>query len=62
VAVNAVAPGSPGAAAGLLPGDDILAINGIKLEDIALDDPAVASQAQDYRRIAAGNRRWPMAM
>ena len=55
VAVSAVAPDSPGAAAGLLPGDDILAIEGKKVEDIALDDPAIASEPQDYRRIAAVN-------
>ena len=62
VAINAVAPGSPGAAAGLLPGDDILAINGIKVEDIALDDPAIASEPQDYRRIAAVNNMLEKAL
>ena len=62
VAVNAVAPDSPGAAAGLLPGDDILAINGMKVEDIALDDPAVASEPQDYRRIAAVNNMLEQAL
>lgn len=62
VGVNAVAPDSPGAAAGLMPGDDILAINGMKVEDIALDDPAVASEPQDYRRIAAVNNMLEQAL
>lgn len=62
VAVNAVAPDSPGAAAGLLPGDDILTINGVKVQDIPLDDPAVASQASEYRRIAAVTNRLEQAL
>jgi len=62
VAINAVAPDSPGAAAGLLTGDDILAINGTRVEDIPLDDPAVASELANYRRIAAVNKRLEEAL
>ena len=57
VAVIAVAPDSPGAAAGLLAGDDVLAINGVKVEEIPLDDPALAIEAPAYRRTAAVNNR-----
>jgi len=57
VAINAVAPGSPGAAAGLMPGDDLLAINGMKVEDMPLDDPAIAKQPPAYRRVAAANQQ-----
>jgi len=62
VAVNAVAPESPGAAAGLLPGDDILAINGVKVEDISPDDPAIANEPLEYRRIAAVNDKLENAL
>lgn len=62
VAINAIAPDSAGAAAGLLPGDDILAINGIKLADISLDDPKIAKQPLDYRRIAAVNNQLENAL
>ena len=55
IAINAVAPGSTGAAAGLLPGDDLLAINGLDVEDISLDAPEIADEAPAYRRIAAVN-------
>lgn len=55
IAVNAVAPASAAAAAGLLPGDDLLAINGTKVDDISLDDPEIAVEAPAYRRIAAVN-------
>ncbi len=55
VAVSAVAPGSAGAAAGVLSGDDILAIDGVKVENIPLDDPDIAKEPLDYRRIAAVN-------
>lgn len=61
VAINAVAPDSPGAAAGLLPGDDILAINGLEVDAIPLGD-AVADQPEDYRRIAAVNDRLDQAL
>lgn len=62
VAVNAVAPDSPGAAAGLLPGDDILAINRVKVKDISLDDPAITKEASAYRRIAAVNNQLDNAL
>jgi hypothetical protein len=55
VTVIAVAPDSPGAAAGLLPGDDLLAINGVTIEDIPSNDPAFANEQPGYRRIAAVN-------
>lgn len=62
VAVNAVAPDSASAAAGLLPGDDILAINGVKVEDIPLDDPEIAKEPLAYRRIAAVNNQLETAL
>lgn len=62
VVVIAVAPDSPGAAAGLLPGDDILAINGVKIEDIPSDDPAFANEPLGYRRIAAVNEQLERAL
>ena len=55
VTIIAVAPDSPGATAGLLPGDDILAINGVNIEDVPADDPAFAKEPVEYRRIAAVN-------
>lgn len=55
VAVIAVAPDSPAAAARLSPGDDILTINRVKVEDIPVDDPAIAKEPLAYRRIAAVN-------
>ena len=55
IAVNAVAPDSAGATAGLLSGDDILAINGLKVEDIPLNGPEIAKELPGYRRIAAVN-------
>ena len=55
VTVIAVAPKSPGAAAGLLPGDDLLAMNGVTISDIPFDGPAYADQPPEYRRIAAVN-------
>ena len=62
VVVIAVAPDSPGAAAGLLPGDDILAINGVKIDDISSDDAAFANEPLGYRRIAAVNQRLESAL
>lgn len=62
VAVSAVAPGSAGAAAGLLPGDDILTINGLGVEDIPTDDPEIAKQPPAYRRIAAVNSQLETAL
>lgn len=62
VAVNAVAPDSPGAKIGLLPGDDILSINGVKVENIPLDDPEIANEPAEYRRIAAVNNHLDNAL
>tara|TARA_R100001244_G_scaffold132319_2_gene108165 strand:- start:73939 stop:74964 length:1026 start_codon:yes stop_codon:yes gene_type:complete len=62
VTVIAVAPDSPGAAAGLLPGDDILAINGVRIENIPIDNPVYASEPPEYRRIAAVNDRLEKAL
>ena len=62
LAVNAVAPDSPAEKAGLLAGDTILAINGVKIEDIPLDDPALAKQPLQYRRIAAVNDQMDKAL
>lgn len=62
VAVNAVAPDSAGAAAGFMPGDDILAINGVKVEEIPLDGPEVVQELPGYRRIAAVNTKLDKAL
>ena len=62
IAVNAVAPGSPASAAGLVAGDDIVAINGNPVEDISLRDPAVARERAEYRRIAAVNNALETAL
>lgn len=62
VTVIAVAPDSPAAAAGLLPGDDILAINGVGIEEIPSDNPAFGNEPPEYRRIAAVNDRLKKAL
>ncbi len=62
ITVIAVAPDSPGAGAGLLPGDDILAINGKRIEDIPFDGPEFASELPGYRRIAAVNETLEKAL
>ncbi len=62
VAVNAVAPDSPAAAAGLMPGDDILAINGMKVDDIPLDSPEIVQELPGYRRLAAVNATLDQAL
>ena len=53
IAVNAVAPDSP--AAGLEVGDSLIAINGLLVEGIAIDEEKLAEEQAEYRRIAAIN-------
>lgn len=53
IAVNAVAPGSPAAVAGLQVGDDLVAIEEKLLENIAVDGELFANEKPEYRRIAA---------
>ncbi len=53
IAINAVAPGSPAAAAGLQVGDDLIAIDENLLENMAVDDKIFANEKPEYRRIAA---------
>mgnify|MGYP003636314770 FL=1 len=62
VTVIAVAPDSPGADAGLLPGDDIVAIDGKKIENIPFDGPAFTRELPGYRRIAAVNEALDKAL
>ncbi|MEH6790394.1 M48 family metalloprotease [Parasphingorhabdus sp.] len=62
IAVMAVAPDSPAAAAGLLPGDDLLAIDGQRVEDIPANGPAIAKEPEAYRRIAAVNSQLDRAL
>ena len=57
IAVIAVAPDSPAAAAGLLPGDDLLAIDGLRVENIPADGASIMREPEAYRRIAAVNDR-----
>lgn len=53
IAINAVAPGSPAATAMLEAGDGVIAIDGARVEDIAVDEEQLASEKPEYRRIAA---------
>tara|TARA_R110001599_G_scaffold22829_2_gene84114 strand:- start:21660 stop:22685 length:1026 start_codon:yes stop_codon:yes gene_type:complete len=56
VGITAVAPDSPADRADLLPGDTLLAINTMAIEDIAVDRPELAEEPPPYRRVAAINR------
>lgn len=56
IAINAVAPDSPAAKAGLAPGNGVVAINGLAVSDAALDDPNLQAQKPAYRRLAAVNQ------
>lgn len=53
IAINAVAPESPAAAAELEAGDGLIAIDGNVLEDIAIDQQKLGGEKPEYRRIAA---------
>ncbi|MEW4468850.1 M48 family metallopeptidase [Parasphingorhabdus sp. JC815] len=55
LAVNAIAPDSPAAKAGLVTGDGLIAINGQPVEDIEIDEEKLAKEQPEYRRIAAIN-------
>lgn len=53
IAINAVALGSPAEVAGLLVGDNLIAIEEKLLENIVVDDELFADEKPEYRRIAA---------
>ncbi|VAV88633.1 hypothetical protein MNBD_ALPHA04-1655 [hydrothermal vent metagenome] len=55
IAISAVAPDSPAAAAGLRAGDDIVAINGTAIEKILPNDRILGEEQPLYRRMAAVN-------
>ncbi|MEP2101536.1 MAG: M48 family metallopeptidase [Parasphingorhabdus sp.] len=52
IAINTVAPGSPATAAGLAVGDGLIAINGMPVESIEIDEEDMADEKLEYRRIA----------
>ncbi|ASK88761.1 M48 family metallopeptidase [Sphingorhabdus sp. SMR4y] len=56
IGITAVAPDSPAEAAKLSPGNSLLAINNIAIEDIATDEPESEDQPPAYRRIDTINR------
>lgn len=53
IAINAIAPDSPAAIAELAAGDGLMAIDGMAVQDIAIDVEKLASEKPEYRRIAA---------
>ena len=55
IAVNAVAPDGPAEMAGIKVGDGLIAINGLPVEDIEIDQEKLADEQPEYRRIAAIN-------
>jgi len=55
IAINAVAPDSPAAKANLTPGNGMLAINGLAISDITIDDASLREEKPAYRRLAAVN-------
>ncbi|HEY9090083.1 M48 family metallopeptidase [Parasphingorhabdus sp.] len=52
IAVNAVAPRSPAAEAGVQVGDGLIAVDGIAVEDVAIDAEKLDDEQPEYRRIA----------
>ncbi len=56
IGITAVAPDSPAESAELSPGDTLLAINAMPIDDIAIDDPELSNEQPVYRRVAAINR------
>ena len=62
IGITAVAPDSPAEAAKLTPGDTLLAINILPVEDIAVDDPELFNEPPPYRRVAAINRMIEQAL
>lgn len=52
LSINTIAPGSPAAAAGLVVGDGLIAINGMPVENIVIDEKNLVDEKPEYRRIA----------
>lgn len=55
IAVNAIAPDSPADTAGMKVGDGIIAVDGMRVEDIVVDEEKLADEQPAYRRIATIN-------
>lgn len=62
IGITAVAPDSPAESAKLSPGDTLLAINTMAVEEIAVDGPDLANEPPPYRRVAAINQRIEQAL
>ncbi|WP_417620498.1 M48 family metalloprotease [Parasphingorhabdus sp.] len=56
IGITAVAPDSPAAAAKLSPGNSLLAINNMAIDDIVIDDSQSSSEQPAYRRVDTINR------
>ncbi len=56
IAINAVAPGTPAAEAGLRPGHGLWTINGEQVNSLPIDGSELQGEKPAYRRIAAVNR------
>lgn len=56
IGITAVAPGSPSEAAKLSPGNTLLAVNDIAVDEIPVDDPQLSREQPVYRKVAAINR------
>jgi len=56
IGITAVAPDSPAETAKLSPGNTLLAINNMPVDDIAVDDPELSNEQPVYRRVAAINK------
>jgi len=62
IGITAVAPDSPAEAAELSPGNSLLAVGAMPVDEIALDDPELSNEPPPYRRVAAINRMIEQAL
>lgn len=62
IGITAVAPDSPAETAKLSPGDTLLAINNMPIDEIATDDPELSNQQPVYRKVAAINQLMEQAL